>query len=132
METSFILKHNKCLIAFWMELCYFMCQLTDYISYLFFKCLSNVHGVNANDNLRYPNLTRTNPGRLYSQASIHRLLLYIYFFHQVNDDMTCSGGWVCEHRWRQVYNMVAFRNVVYGTSVQNWWTDGDFHIAFAR
>ena len=26
-----------------------------------------------------------------------------------NSDMSCSGGWVCEHRWRQIYNMVAFR-----------------------
>ena len=57
----------------------------------------------------------------------------LYFrSQQVNGDMTCSDGWVCEHRWRQVYNMIAFRNIVHGTSVQNWWTDGDFHIAFAR
>jgi alpha-amylase len=29
-------------------------------------------------------------------------------------DDTCSNGWVCEHRWRQMYNMVAFRNTVEG------------------
>ena len=23
---------------------------------------------------------------------------------------TCMNGWVCEHRWRQIYNMVAWRN----------------------
>ena len=28
---------------------------------------------------------------------------------QENPDMTCGGGWVCEHRWRQMYNMVSFR-----------------------
>jgi alpha-amylase len=28
---------------------------------------------------------------------------------------TCGNGWVCEHRWRQIYNMVAFRNVVAGS-----------------
>ena len=27
----------------------------------------------------------------------------------VHSDMSCGGGWVCEHRWRQIYNMVAFR-----------------------
>lgn len=23
---------------------------------------------------------------------------------------TCTNGWICEHRWRQVTNMVAWRN----------------------
>lgn len=32
----------------------------------------------------------------------------------INADDTCGNGWVCEHRWRQIYNMVAFRNVVVG------------------
>lgn len=32
----------------------------------------------------------------------------------VNDDFTCGNGWVCEHRWREIYNMVVFRNVVAG------------------
>lgn len=27
---------------------------------------------------------------------------------------TCTDGWVCEHRWRQIYNMVEFRNIVGG------------------
>ncbi|GLG97164.1 uncharacterized protein GBIM_03981 [Gryllus bimaculatus] len=27
----------------------------------------------------------------------------------VNSDLTCGNGWVCEHRWRQIYNMVAFK-----------------------
>jgi alpha-amylase len=29
-------------------------------------------------------------------------------------DGTCGNGWVCEHRWRQIFNMVEFRNVVAG------------------
>jgi len=33
----------------------------------------------------------------------------------INSDKTCGNGWVCEHRWRQIYNMVKFRNVVAGT-----------------
>ncbi|VEN53994.1 unnamed protein product [Callosobruchus maculatus] len=50
----------------------------------------------------------------------------------VKPDNTCSNGWVCEHRWSQIYNMVEFRNVVHGTPMANWWTDGNQQIAFSR
>ncbi|GFG37751.1 hypothetical protein Cfor_05293 [Coptotermes formosanus] len=50
----------------------------------------------------------------------------------INCDGTCGNGWVCEHRWRQIYNMVAFRNVVAGTSVNDWWDNGNQLIAFCR
>ena len=36
----------------------------------------------------------------------------------INADGTCGGGWMCEHRWRQIRNMVKFRNVVDGESTQ--------------
>ncbi|KAI4459919.1 glycoside hydrolase [Holotrichia oblita] len=39
---------------------------------------------------------------------------------EINADDSCSGGWVCEHRSRQIYNMVAFRNSVKGTNIRNW------------
>lgn len=29
-------------------------------------------------------------------------------------DGSCSNDWVCEHRWRQITNMVGFRNVAHG------------------
>ena len=32
----------------------------------------------------------------------------------INPDGTCGKGWVCEHRWRQIFNMVEFMNVVAG------------------
>lgn len=32
----------------------------------------------------------------------------------INADNTCTNGWVCEHRWRQIYNMVGFRNSITG------------------
>ncbi|KAH3712444.1 alpha-amylase-like [Dreissena polymorpha] len=51
---------------------------------------------------------------------------------RINADNTCNDGWICEHRWRQVYNMVAFRNVVAGTPLQNWQALGDNQIAFSR
>ncbi|XP_060569354.1 alpha-amylase-like [Ruditapes philippinarum] len=50
----------------------------------------------------------------------------------INSDMTCAGDWVCEHRWREVYNMVAFRNVVAGTSLKNFHSYGDQAISFSR
>lgn len=46
--------------------------------------------------------------------------------------MTCGGGWVCEHRWRQIYNMVRFRNTAQFQPVQNWWDNGNNQIAFSR
>ncbi|ODM89150.1 Pancreatic alpha-amylase [Orchesella cincta] len=47
-------------------------------------------------------------------------------------NQTCGGGWVCEHRWRQIVNMVSFRNVVAGTGVANWWDNNEHQIAFSR
>lgn len=51
---------------------------------------------------------------------------------QFNSDLSCSNGWVCEHRWRQIYNMVAFRNAVNNADLQNWWDNGSNQIAFSR
>ena len=34
----------------------------------------------------------------------------------IYSDDTCGNGWVCEHRWRQIYNMVKFSIVVAGTA----------------
>ncbi|XP_060527358.1 alpha-amylase-like isoform X2 [Cylas formicarius] len=48
------------------------------------------------------------------------------------DDGTCTNGWICEHRWRQVFNMVQFRSVVIGTGLNDWWDNGDNQIAFSR
>ncbi|XP_072767059.1 alpha-amylase A-like isoform X2 [Anoplolepis gracilipes] len=44
----------------------------------------------------------------------------------------CVNGWVCEHRWPQIYHMVQFRNLVGNKPVKNWWTDGNNQIAFSR
>lgn len=45
----------------------------------------------------------------------------------------CSApGWVCEHRWTTIANMVGFRNVVNGTPLVNWWDNGNNRIAFGR
>jgi alpha-amylase len=42
------------------------------------------------------------------------------------------GGWVCEHRDPAIAAMVAFRRVVAGSPLQNWWDDGGDAIAFSR
>lgn len=49
-----------------------------------------------------------------------------------NADGSCGGGWICEHRWSQIFNMVKFKNVVAGTTVANWWDNGKNKIAFSR
>ncbi|XP_012251588.2 alpha-amylase A-like [Athalia rosae] len=49
-----------------------------------------------------------------------------------NSDLSCANGWVCEHRWRQIYNMINFRNVVAGTAINNWWDNGSNQISFCR
>lgn len=42
------------------------------------------------------------------------------------------GQWVCEHRDRYLARMVAFRKIVAGTGVTNWWDNGANAIAFSR
>jgi len=46
------------------------------------------------------------------------LLMSSFFFNNPNQGPplsgTCGDGWVCEHRWRQIFNMVEFRKVVEG------------------
>ncbi|RLV63965.1 hypothetical protein DV515_00017735 [Chloebia gouldiae] len=50
----------------------------------------------------------------------------------INADTTCGNDWVCEHRWRQIRNMVIFRNVVDGEPFSNWWDNGSNQVAFGR
>lgn len=50
----------------------------------------------------------------------------------IKPDDTCGNGWICEHRWRQIYNMIRFTNVVKNTTLNNWWSNGDQQIAFCR
>ncbi|MGW5422939.1 carbohydrate-binding module family 20 domain-containing protein [Streptomyces sp. NPDC003943] len=50
--------------------------------------------------------------------------------HQVN---ACySDGWKCQHAWREIASMVAFRNTARGQAVTNWWDNGNNAIAFGR
>lgn len=50
----------------------------------------------------------------------------------INADNSCGNGWICEHRWRQIANMVSFANQVKGTGVNDWWDNGNNKIAFCR
>jgi len=46
---------------------------------------------------------------------------------------SCNGGWLCEHSWRGIANMVGFRNHTADTwSINNWWDNGNNQIAFSR
>lgn len=44
----------------------------------------------------------------------------------------CTNGWICEHRWHQIVEMVKFRNVVKDTAVWHWWDNQGNQIAFSR
>ncbi|MEW2634503.1 carbohydrate-binding module family 20 domain-containing protein [Streptomyces sp. NPDC048389] len=43
-----------------------------------------------------------------------------------------SDGWKCQHAWREISSMVAFRNTTRGTGVTDWWDNGGDAIAFGR
>eukprot|EP00095_Tigriopus_kingsejongensis_P004644 maker-scaffold29_size597861-snap-gene-1.15 protein:Tk04644 transcript:maker-scaffold29_size597861-snap-gene-1.15-mRNA-1 annotation:"alpha-amylase 1" len=43
----------------------------------------------------------------------------------------CGEGWVCEHRWNSIGNMVEFANAVNGETVENWVGEADM-VAFSR
>ncbi|XP_059087363.1 alpha-amylase A-like [Tigriopus californicus] len=43
----------------------------------------------------------------------------------------CGNGWVCEHRWAPIMNMVQFANAVIGEPVENWQVIGD-SLGFSR
>ncbi|XP_034949226.1 alpha-amylase-like [Chelonus insularis] len=51
---------------------------------------------------------------------------------EINSEGVCTNGWVCEHRWRQIYQMVIFRSVAKNSPLQNWWDNDDDQIAFSR
>ncbi|KAH9509932.1 hypothetical protein Btru_044652, partial [Bulinus truncatus] len=43
----------------------------------------------------------------------------------INADGSCGNGWVCEHRWKVITNMVRYRNDVLNTGIENWNVQGD-------
>ncbi|MCY0950901.1 carbohydrate-binding module family 20 domain-containing protein [Streptomyces sp. H27-S2] len=43
-----------------------------------------------------------------------------------------TDGWKCQHAWREVSSMVAFRNAARGQAVTHWWDNGGDQIAFGR
>ena len=42
----------------------------------------------------------------------------------VTRDVVCFSDWICEHRWRQIFNMVDFHNAARDQRVTNWWDNG--------
>lgn len=47
-------------------------------------------------------------------------------------DYACYNGWICEHRWLPIRNMVKFRNDVRSAPAINWWNNDEDAVAFAR
>ena len=65
-----------------------------------------------------PSNDRGNTNNIYSEGS---------------DDPNCFNEWKCEHRWRPISNMVAFRNYTQTNFfVTDWWDNGFNQIAFGR
>jgi alpha-amylase len=66
--------------------------------------------------------------------NINLLFTFIcsYQSHFICRDDSCGNGWICEHRWRQIYNMNVFRNAAGTATVSNWWDNGGNQIAFSR
>lgn len=50
----------------------------------------------------------------------------------IDENGLCVSPWICEHRWRQIANMVDFRNVAGNTLIKLWWDNGNNQIAFSR
>jgi len=48
------------------------------------------------------------------------------------NQVSCGTGWVCEHRNREVANMVAWRASAADRPLSNWWSNGSNQIAFGR
>ncbi|MCL3860324.1 carbohydrate-binding module family 20 domain-containing protein [Actinotalea sp. K2] len=48
-------------------------------------------------------------------------------------DATCyTNGWRCQHDWREIRNMVGFRNAAGTAATSQWWDNGSNQIAFGR
>lgn len=50
----------------------------------------------------------------------------------VDDQDQCTGGWICEHRWTVVQQLLKFRKAVSGQPVITWVDNGQNQIAFCR
>lgn len=50
----------------------------------------------------------------------------------IQPDGTCDSRWICEHRWRQITNMIDFRNIVGHAPQSRWWTNGNNQISICR
>ncbi|XP_053682948.1 alpha-amylase 4N-like [Sabethes cyaneus] len=49
-----------------------------------------------------------------------------------NEEDQCIGGWICEHRWNVVQNMLKFRSKVIDLPVTSWVDNGQNQLAFCR
>ncbi|KAG4073443.1 hypothetical protein HA402_000667 [Bradysia odoriphaga] len=50
----------------------------------------------------------------------------------IQEDGSCARPWICEHRWRQIANMINFRQIAGNAPIQHWWDNGNNQIAFGR
>jgi alpha-amylase len=123
----------------------------------FFPSKYSLTFIDNHDNQRDGHVLTYKDGRLYKMATAFHLawpygiprLMSSFNFTQrdtgppadangniisprFNADGTCNNGWVCEHRWHQIKEMIKFRNDVGTGWVLNWWDNGSNQIAFSR
>lgn len=50
----------------------------------------------------------------------------------IDEKGQCTGGWVCEHRWRPIANMIKFRAATQNTLVKSFMNIAENQISFCR
>lgn len=50
----------------------------------------------------------------------------------IDENGACTNGWVCEHRWNAIANMIKFRSVTDGTLVKSFTNIASNQISFCR
>lgn len=50
----------------------------------------------------------------------------------IQRDGSCARPWICEHRWKQIANMIKFKQIAGNAQIRHWWDNGNNQIAFAR
>lgn len=131
---------------------FFSALMTPLLSFLF--CSQRGHGGGGSTILSYKD------ANLFTKASVfmlahphgenHPRLMSSYYFDDpsqgppqnttdgsiisrgIDANGKCTNGWVCEHRWSPIANMIEFRAVTAGEDVKSFNNIGKNQISFCR
>jgi alpha-amylase len=51
---------------------------------------------------------------------------------KIGPDGMCDSNWICEHRWKEIVQMIQFRSIVGNAPITNWADNGQNQVAFCR